>query len=203
AMVATGSYVGTGAAGRVIDSLGFAPDVVLVTSEAGQGETVLRTALMTGDLSCELNSACNTNRVQALLANGYQGGSDASVNAPGQAYDWVAMRADACTPDLRLGVYTGNGADARSITGLGFEPTYVLVKQAESSSVAMQRFAAEIGDASVPVSAASEETTNRIEALLPGGFQIGTHTTVNAAGKTYFWVAWEEVPGGATSGAYV
>src|SRR5262249_24314335 len=78
-----------------------------------------------------------------------------------------------------------------------------LVKQAESASVAMQRFAAEVGDASLPVSGATGEAATRIEALRPDGFQVGTHATVNAAAKTYYWVAFEEVPGGATSGSYL
>ncbi len=202
--VATGSYVGNGIDNRTVTGVAFAPEVVLVASEASlQREAVLRTAAMPGDLSCELTSKCDVNRIQALRPDGFEVGSDVAVNGSGRTYHWIALRADGCTPDLRFGSYLGNGADARVVGGLEFEPTYVLVKQAESAAIGVQRFAAETGDASLPTATAGDELTNRIEALRPGGFVVGTNAQVNDTGKTYYWVAWEEAPGASTSGRYV
>ena len=202
--VATGSYVGNGIDNRAITSVAFAPEVVLIASETpAQREAVLRTAAMTGDLSCELASKCDVNRIQALRPDGFEVGSDAAVNGSGRTYHWVALRADACTPDLRFGSYLGNGVDARAIGGLEFEPTYVLLKQADTTTVGVQRFAGEIGDASLPINAGNDEFINRIEALRPDGFVVGTNTQVNESGRTYYWVAWEESPGASTSGRYV
>ena len=205
AQVASGSYVGDGTDNRVI-AAGFAPDAVFVTGEfsgSDNRETVLRTSAMSGDLSCELTSACTSNRIQALTATGFELGSDVAVNKLGRPYHWVAVRADACTHDFAVGTYAGNAADARPITGAGFQPAYVLVKRADTSTTAFQRFADESGDASLPVNSSAGESPNRIEAMLASGFQVGTHAAVNDTGSTYYWAAWRPVGAGAHAGTYV
>jgi uncharacterized delta-60 repeat protein len=204
AQVAVGTYLGDGTDDRAI-AVGFAPDLVLVTNESAGGdnrETVLRTAVMTGDLSCEIASKCDVNRVQDLVPSGFVVGSDAAVNKLARRYHWVAMRSDACTADLAIGSYVGNDGDNRQIGGAGFSPTYVMVKRADYSTVGYQRFAAEVGDASFPMNGGSE-AVNRIQALLGDGFEVGTNAAVNLGGATYYWVAWRQVPGGSATGTYV
>ena len=125
-----------------------------------------------------------------------------AVNKIGRRYHWVAIRRDACTPDVAVGSYVGNDADNRPITGVGFSPTYVMVKRAADATIGFQRFAAEVGDASLPINAGSSETTNRIQAMLADGFEVGTHTAVNAAPATYYWVAFRAVSGGIVSATF-
>jgi hypothetical protein len=164
---------------------------------------VMRTAAMSGDLSCEQAAKCDINRVQALLSNGFQVGSDQAVNKLGRTYHYVAIRSDACVSDFRVGSYVGNGVDQRAINGIGLQPAYLLVKRGDTATVAVQRFAGEVGDASMPVNSSSGEVTNRIESLTSNGFVVGTHAAVNATGDTYYWAAWAAAAGGATTATYV
>jgi hypothetical protein len=202
--VATGSYIGDGFDDRAIGNVGFEPEALFVASEtADKRSAVMRTALMDGDVSCELKSRCREDRIQALLPDGFEVGSDQAVNRPGRTYHWVALRADDCVNDFRMGTYIGDGADDRSITGVGFQPTYILIKRFDSGTVAFQRFAAEVGDSSLPISGATREVANRIQAVLADGFEVGTHAGVNASGSSYQWVAWREQPSASSSGSYV
>jgi 6-phosphogluconolactonase (cycloisomerase 2 family) len=192
ALVATGSYAGDGTDNRPIASVGFAPDAVFVSDElAGSDnrETVLRTTAMAGDLSCEMATSCDVNRIQALRPDGFEIGSDAAVNKVGHTYYYVALKSDDCTPDVAVGSYTGDGSDNRTIGTVGFSPSYVLLKRGDTGTAAMQRFAPEVGDASLPITAGGE-VTNRIQAFRSAGFEIGSNSAVNAAGDTYYWLAW-------------
>ena len=204
ALVASGSYVGDGTDNRSITGVGFAPQAVLVAAEiADRRSTLLRTAAMLGDQSCEIDASCDANRIQALLADGFQVGSDQGVNRAGRTYHYVALRADACTPDLAFGSYVGNGLDNRVVSGVGFQPTYFLVKRADATTGGFQRFAGQVGDASFPVNGGSADVADRIQALNPTGFQVGTNAAVNKAGSGYFWLAFRERSDGAHAASYV
>ena len=42
------------------------------------------------------------------------------MNHTGISYHWVAFQA--ADGELKVGTYSGNGADNRNITGIGFQP---------------------------------------------------------------------------------
>lgn len=109
ATVSTGTYVGDGTDNRAIVGLGLRPDAVFIAADFGGSDnrdTVMRTAAMAGDLSCELASKCDVNRVQALLDDGFELGSDQAVNKLGRPYRYVALRADACSADFAVDRHT-------------------------------------------------------------------------------------------------
>ena len=202
--MATGTYTGNGTAGTQI-TVGFAPDVVIVKTSDGsnppQQMAFIRTSTMTGDVSKKLNNASQNlfaNRIQSLDASGFTVGNNADVNADGLDYYWIAFEAG--VDGLRVGTYTGNDADNRSIPSVGFQPGYVIVF-GEGASATWYR--------SSPMPAGKSTkfaevglSDNFIQALEVDGFQVGSHAQVNADGVTFHYVAWKAVAGKMAVGQY-
>lgn len=88
--LATGSYVGDGLDARVFGGLGVAPGLALVQIETSSAyPPQLRIDSMAPDTSFELGPFWRTNMIQELLAEGFQLGSDAYVNAAGKTGRWL------------------------------------------------------------------------------------------------------------------
>jgi len=90
-----GSYTGNGADNRNLATVGFQPDYMMIrandtgTARAGHH----RPASLGGGSSQFWSNAANTNNgIQALQANGFQVGTDTSVNANGPTYHYIALR---------------------------------------------------------------------------------------------------------------
>ncbi len=198
-MLATGSYPGNGSDNRSIGGLGFQPDVVLVKADASS-PAFLRTATMSGDAAKALveDSSPYTDRIQAFRSGGFVVGNDAAVNGIGTTYHWIAFRA--APGELRCGSFLGDGQDDRNVTGIGFQPDYVIVLT-EDNGKAYQKSAAMAGDASMTFVGGLE--ANRLQALLPDGFQVSGDRHVNEAGSWSHYLAWKAVPGQVAFGAYV
>jgi hypothetical protein len=99
------------------------------------------------------------------------------------------------------GTYTGDGADGRTITGLGFAPALVMVKAATAEPLVM-RSATMTGDASKIPAEAAAFSADRIQSLDADGFTLGADPDVNGGGTTYHYVAFEEVAGEMAVGRY-
>src|SRR5262249_4613726 len=167
--LASGSYTGNGAAGRPVTGVGFRPDVVIIKSNTIPN-AVMRTGTMTGDALKELaaGAALQSKRTQSLDARGFTVGNHAEVNKNGIVYSWVAFRDDGAG-DFRVGSYVGGGVDNRSITGLGFQPAYVIV-MSSGAQRAVQRSSVMTGDASLQFDNTGAKP-NYVQALLADGFQ--------------------------------
>jgi hypothetical protein len=183
--LATGSYAGNGLDNVAIGGVGFMPDLVLVKCECNRSG-VARTRTMTGDAAKVFTStgALAPNLVQSLDLDGFTVGADASVNRAGDTYHWAAMREGA---ELKLGTYLGNGADNRSVAGVGFQPCWVATFGDGADSIF--RPSTLTGDASFAITGGGA-LTNRIQQLEAGGFQVGSNPDVNQAGVTYHYAAW-------------
>ncbi|HXL20377.1 MAG TPA: hypothetical protein VN961_22895, partial [Streptosporangiaceae bacterium] len=185
-----GSYVGPGRDNLAIGGLGFRPSYVIVMPDRNE-RAVQRSSAMVGDYSLMFdNTGPKPNYVQALQADGFQVGTDARVNASGATYHYAAWKQ--VSGQMGVGSYTGSAVDNRSITGVGFRPDYLIVK-AGVNSIGVHRSAALAGDSTLTFSAAVNPS-NAIQALEADGFQVGTASTINGVGATYFWMAF-----GATS----
>ncbi len=87
-------------------------------------------------------------------------------------------------------LYTGNGTDDRDITGVGFQPDWIWIKErngtrnhALTNSVIGSGFHLESNTTD-----AEESNANIIQAFQTDGFQVGTNAKVNANSSTY--AAW-------------
>jgi uncharacterized repeat protein (TIGR01451 family) len=198
--IVSGSYVGDGNDDRAITGIGFQPDVVIVKGELGES-AVLKSSTMIGDASRTVGfkEQINPDMLQSLDPDGFTVGASARVNLDTVTYYWTAFRA--ARPEMVVGSYTGDGIDDRSIGGVGFMPAYVIVMN-EADEDAMQRFAAQPGDASLPFRP-DDPKSNRIQALEPDGFQVGDHNTTNNSGDVYHYIAWKAVPNRIETSLYL
>lgn len=193
---ASGTYTGNGGDNRQIIGIGFQPDVVIVKGNTNQG-AVIRTSTMSGDTSKPLGGGATpgTNRIQSLDADGFTIGTNAIVNSNGVAYHWMAFKS--AVGELKLGSYTGNGT-SQSITGVGFTPEYVATFS-RANDPAVEHFA---GMGSTFRFEADTGAPGRITSLDADGFTVGSAATVNRAGTTIDYVAFNDVPGRIDAGSY-
>jgi hypothetical protein len=198
--LASGAYTGNGAASRPLTGVGFRPDAVIIKGNTAQ-YAVLRTGTMTGDATKELaaGAALQSKRIQSLDADGFTVGNHAEVNKSGVVYSWVAFSDDGAR-DFRVGSYVGSGSDNRSVSGLGFQPVYVIV-MSSGAQPAVQRSLLMTGDTSFQFDNTGAKPNN-IQALQTDGFQVGSDARVNAARTTYHYAAWKAVGGRVSFGAY-
>ncbi|HLF71104.1 MAG TPA: hypothetical protein VI759_02995 [Dehalococcoidia bacterium] len=184
--LATGSFAGDGVDNRTITGVGFTPDVVIVKCDCGQ-DGVVRTSTMVGDASKVISttSALAADQVQSLDATGFTVGTSLRVNGSGNTYHWIAMQAGT---NLNVGSYAGNATDNRSITGVGFQPAWVMTLGDAQNSIF--RPGTVSGDVSFLVHG-SGQLTDRIQAMQADGFQLGTNVDVNQSGVTFHYIAWK------------
>jgi hypothetical protein len=90
--------------------------------------------------------------------------------------------------NVQAGVYTGDGSDDRNISGLGFQPEWVMTMGDNQEDIF--RPALLPGDASFVLNGA-DPITDRIQAITSDGFQVGAHNNVNRSAFTYYWIAFE------------
>lgn len=187
----TGKYIGTGADDRNYTGglLDFTPDLVWIKDTAAQGG-FYRTSDMTGDNSMRIDagSGLNTNHIQSLISNGFQLGTGSGVNTSGDSLHFLAMKQFAAA--LKTFTYTGNGIDSRSITGIGFQPDFVLVS-ANGAFDTMIRTSDMVGDTS-GFSRNTAFAANHIQALSADGFQVGSSDNVNKDTVAYYGFAFKE-----------
>jgi hypothetical protein len=86
---------------------------------------------------------------------------------------------------VKVGTYTGNGADSRGITDVGFRPHLVIVKG--GSNIAPWRIRQMAGD--IAAGFGGVDSSDRIQEMLNDGFQVGANAQVNANGTVYYYVA--------------
>lgn len=191
-----GTYTGNGSDARGITGVGFQPDAVFI--KGGANEMVLRTSSMVGDKTKQLttNVALAANMIESLDADGFTIGTDARVNANTTVYYYLAIR-DNGDADFDVGSYTGNVADNRSITGIGFQPTAVWV-MADAAQYAVWS----LNNADLAASGVPDTGANRIQAFESDGFQIGSSNTTNASGATIHYVAFKNVSGESFVSSY-
>jgi hypothetical protein len=206
AQVISGSYTGDGLAGRLIP-VAFQPDVVIIKRDCNGPPgcwAMVRTSTMVGDTTKSVADfpavATSANGITALVPAGFVLGTDPDVNGVGGTFYWVAFRAAA--GELTVGTYTGNDVDSRSITGVGFQPDFVMTFP-EAAFRPLIRSATMLGDSTFNFDAS--EFTNRIQALEVDGFQVGNDPDVNDGSPvgTYHYIAWNAVAGKMAVGTYV
>ena len=197
--ISTGTYVGDGSPVRVIDG-GFShdADVVIIKSEDGGEAAVIATTSFPVLWSKKLgdNDSFFLGGIQSLNPGGFTIGLHNTVNRSGRRFHWIAIDTDGI--DSRVGSYTGSGTPTQDVTGVGFQPDYVLV-MSSAGDPAVHR------SADMPESFELADTgllPNRITGFLADGFQVGNAPTVNAAGVTYYLVAMKRTEGFFDFGTY-
>jgi hypothetical protein len=149
--MSVGTYTGNGSGNRPVAGVGFQPDFVMTLGDGA--DNMFRPGTLVGTGSFKLAGfAVVANRILALEPDGFLLSNNAAVNQNGVTYHYLAFRNGA---GVAQNGYAGNGVDNRTITGVGFEPVFVLAKR-EAGNAAALRPASVIGDLSlVPDASAS------------------------------------------------
>ncbi len=197
-LIATGRYIGDGAASRTVGGVGFAPDLVIVKS-ALDTPAYARTTTMAVGRSVALDATGTaTNRIVSLGPDGFGVGSDAAVNAVGISYTWVAMKASSSL--LALGSYVGNGAAYRLVNGPAFAAAAVLVL-GEDARAPVLRIETMGAGLSLPTGGGSALDDGILDTV-DGGFHVGAADAVNRSGGVYHYVAWNAATDITAIGSY-
>jgi hypothetical protein len=201
--IKVGTYTGNGVDDTQITGIGFRPDFIIVK---GVGtHAVMRTKSMLGDSTGYLATATSNlaNSIQEILNDGFMIGTDATVNTNAVVYYYMAIRGISAQNYFRVGRYTGNGADDRNYTGgdINFTPEFAIIKR-DGATNADWRGPTLIGDATGVFNNVGVQT-DRIQAFISNGFQIGTNNEVNSNNQTHHFLAMKTYPGMLASGTYV
>ena len=97
-------------------------------------------------------------------------------------------------------VYTGDGASSKSITGVGFQPDWVWIKEADASVEAHSLYDSVRGVQKVlqtNATAAEATESNGLSAFDSDGFTVGASGAINGSGNTI--VSWNWIGGGSAS----
>ena len=191
-LMITGTYVGDGTDDRAITGLGFQPDFMIIVGE-GQ-PAVARTSTMDANETKRLDNPIwdrelLPDQIQLFAAGGFTIGTHDLVNKSGTQYFWAAFEAHA---ELKVGTYTGDGTASQSITGVGFQPDFV-ISLAEHDVYAVTRF-----DSNTPGEGgafhALAAQTDAIKNFETDGFEVGSCDCANQSTYTYHYVAFKELP---------
>lgn len=199
--VATGTYSGTGADNHAITGLVFQPEVVFIFRDDATATNVTMAwscpSMSGGTIVTDMGNVASA--IKSLDVAGFTLGTSVYVNASGTTYHYVAIGSDAAY--LKTGTYTGNGSDNRNITGIGFQPDFVLVNRPNLSGGAA--WWAGCGDSSADLCDVSYGwVANMIQSVASGSFQVGTDAWVNNNGTTYYYLCLKNSPGNILAASY-
>ncbi len=198
-----GSYEGTGSP-QCISDLGFDPVVVIIKGNAG-GFAVWRSSSMEGDSTADfaIGQPNVEDAITSLDPDAFSVGDDATVNEEGVTYYYVAF---ADSPDIKVGSYTGDASEDRSIDDVGFQPALVFLKWDGLRSAVWRSSTHPDGVSSF--FDGQPDTTGIIQEFEADGFQVSADAWVNTFDDPeeppiYHYVAFREVPGRLATGSYV
>jgi hypothetical protein len=185
-----GTYTGNAAATQNITT-GFQPDFVMVKRDTAVGAHYKTTALGSNTetlwLSATVKSA--SGYINSLNATGFTVGT--TDNAGGGTFYYVAFKESANF--FKQGSYTGNTTDNTVISGVGFAPDFVIVKNGTNATAAstapVMNQIESYGNSSSYIGAATANIVNYIKGLETDGFKLGTAVQINTASNTYYYLA--------------
>ncbi|QQS20402.1 hypothetical protein IPL85_03125 [Candidatus Saccharibacteria bacterium] len=198
-----GTYTGNGAASRAITT-GFQPDMVTVKRSTNVGAHFRTAAMAANRTEFFTTTAADTagNYIASFAATSFTVGATDNVN--GGVYNFFAFRGGAGS--FAQGTYSGNATDNQDITGVGFQPDLVVVKNSTSATANNRRSIMSgdkhFGDLSSYLSDVVVDGVNMVQAMQSDGFQVGAGVNVNQTGTTMYWFAFGGAPSPAGTGTF-
>ncbi|MEZ6078125.1 MAG: hypothetical protein R3C56_21360 [Pirellulaceae bacterium] len=184
-----GAYTGN-AATQAVTGIGFSPEMVWSLNAAAQSvrwESSLSTA--TFDFN---QTSYGTAGFTSLNADGFTVDSSTALNGSGNTVYYIAFNQNA--DYFSLNTYVGNSVNNRNITGVGFEPELVFVRETTGSNFVDLKTESSGYNTNVAGGFGNFGQTyaNYIKALQSDGFQVGTDPDENASGRTYAYFAFKQ-----------
>ena len=205
-----GSYTGNGSTTGPIVTTGFEPAFLLVK----RTDSVNSWAILDNkrspsnprnkEIFANLNDAESTTEAVDFLTNGFQIITTANVyNNNGGTYIYMAFAATPSTPTLadsfHISLYTGDATSNRAITGLGFQPDFVWIKNRSAVRDHML-FDSVRGQINPPglysnlSNAQFTVTANDFNSFDSDGFTIGQDSYTNGSGNDMVAWSWKANP---------
>jgi hypothetical protein len=202
------SYTGTGSVQTVGHGLSAAPELIILkkisnTQNWNTGSDEIgwtkyfdgpNTNGAAGTETTVWNDTAPTSTVVTL------GGSN-NTNANGENYIMYAWQSIAGFS--KMGSYTGNGS-TQSITGLGFQPSWLLIKNVDSARgwqmFDSSRGANQLLFANSNSAESSESAGTSLSSFDSDGFTVGSGNGVNESGDTLLYMAFKNNRGFASDG---
>jgi len=100
----------------------------------------------------------------------------------------LTQSAQAANFSMQSGYYVGTGTAGRAITGVGFQPSLVMIRASTTAGVMVFKSSAMPANATAFSSATADNTATSI-GLNANGFTLGTLANVNSANVLYYWTA--------------
>lgn len=191
------TYTGDGVAGRQIPhELGIAPGMITTkpTSTTGDWHTYHRSA--TGDLSLNRIYTQTASRALVTAASGSAYTVSDAANTNGVQYvAYLYAHDDSEDGIIQCGSYTGNGSLTGPIISLGWEPQYLMIKNASGTGDwqiidSMRRMPMGSADATLQANTSNAESSVDYVSPTATGFQVtSTSSEVNTSGSSYIYLA--------------
>jgi len=189
-----GSYTGTGSA-LSVTGVGFQPDLVICIGITSSASAHFRTSAMGTNVSIQIrgDAASVTDAIQSLDADGFTLGTSGNINTNSVTYLYIAIK-DNGAGDFKVGTYTGNATDGLAVTGLGFQPNYVLCK-ADSAIVGASKYSSGTNSS---MQFGGDNRADLIVSLDASGFTVNNGSTsggnlINVNSATHYYFAFKEV----------
>lgn len=199
AIVSTGLYTGNGQNNRNMPVLHFRPDFLMI--KGGNHSAQLAMSGFQAGKTKDFNGGYASNGlITAITTVGFVLGNDNEVNKNGDSYTYMAFKE--LPGVIKVGTYTGNDADDRNITGIGFAPELVIIV-AETNNEKPVYSTIHMGADKSMNFLNSNFDKNCIQAFLSNGFQVGKDKAVNDGGIIYHYVAIKSMVGSISIGSYV
>ena len=209
ANIVVDTYSGDGVATQAIMGVGFAVDYVMIYGDGNKwprNRTSFpsTTALGAGANFRIRNAGENSTSIPSLDANGFTvgngNGDQEDANSSGVTYHYIAFNESG--GQIKVGSYSGDGANPRDVNGVGFQPAYVLVQSLDDGDQAYQK--SDQMPAAQSLDFLENLIVNRIVGLIPDGFQVSSDARVNSSGEDYTYIAFASGGGASnlTAGHY-
>jgi len=194
-------YTGSGSDATVGHGLSSAPEVVLIkTSSHTSNWPVYHKDLTNASyrLVFDENLAENTdnnpwNSTAPSSSVISIKGDAGNVNASGRSFICWAMHS--VDKFSKFGSYTGNGSNDHAITGLGFSPNFLIIKDTDSTEqwymFDTTRGASKFLHCNIN-NAEGTDSTTRLKSFDSDGFTLGTDGSVNSNNNKYIYMAWSD-----------
>ncbi len=202
------SYTGTGTAGETIGhGLSSAPEMIIVKSRTEAVGWYVYHSSVTSDPENRFLRLDTTAAVSGFNDGPWDStapsssvitlGDGGSTNRNTENY--IAYCFHSVSGYSSIGSYSGTGAAGNSITGLGFEPAWIMVKRTDNTSnwsiYDNTRTPVNPRNLTLYTNLSNAETTstsNAIDFDNDGFTLLGTGTTANASGGTYIYMAFAD-----------
>jgi|TARA_Y100000033_G_scaffold27801_1_gene26387 hypothetical protein len=203
-----GSYTGNGSTDGTIVETGFEPAFLLIKRVNNTADWVLLDNKRTPSNPRNIYLEPNTNDAEVtsdranFLTNGFQLiTTGANVNFNGDTYIYIAFASDpsaapTLTNSFNISLYSGNSS-TQAITGLGFKPDWVWIKErgpsAENHNV-YDTARGPLNFLTTNSTASQNQGPSRLQSFDSDGFTLGSDNEINDSGSTYVAWCWKANP---------